>query len=205
MRHYWNRTWLSRSAFRIAPHLDAFPIREAPPLLRCHASNIPHSRPRLPLCRRLTSPLRSSRTCTLSPRSDSRSYYTAQQNRPRITDCPGSPRSRCTCISEGAVVPVFIQAVDRRGTKSRNHVPRQRTNGLRMRPTDGMAQSAIAAGTERCAAMNWPQIGYALTCVVLPMAWGLLVVRISNAIERRIRAHERPGDNQEIPPIDYHI
>jgi len=44
-------------------------------------------------------------------------------------------------------------------------------------------------------------IGYALLCVTVPMAWGLLVVWLSNRIEDRLRR----GKEREIPPIDYHI
>jgi hypothetical protein len=45
-------------------------------------------------------------------------------------------------------------------------------------------------------------IGYALLCIVTPMAWGLVVVWVSNFVERKVR---RSAKGDEVPPIDYHI
>lgn len=54
--------------------------------------------------------------------------------------------------------------------------------------------------------MTWELIGYALTCVVAPVAWGLLVVRISNRIDRRLVERARSGHRPQAPrPIEYHI
>lgn len=53
--------------------------------------------------------------------------------------------------------------------------------------------------------MNWHAIGYALLCVVVPLAWGLLVVWISNRVEEKVRGRKDAGSAREVPPIDYHI
>ena len=53
--------------------------------------------------------------------------------------------------------------------------------------------------------MKLPAIGYALLCITAPMVWGLLVVWISNRIERKLRGDKRPECAQDVPPIDYHI
>ncbi len=53
--------------------------------------------------------------------------------------------------------------------------------------------------------MKWPVIGYALLCIFGPIAWGILVVQVSCAIEQRVRRAAGSGDSQEAPPIDYHI
>ncbi|HLJ55036.1 MAG TPA: hypothetical protein VKT77_08335 [Chthonomonadaceae bacterium] len=64
---------------------------------------------------------------------------------------------------------------------------------------------AVFAGYQLPATWYQPMpssgIGYALLCVTVPMAWGLLVVWLSNRIEDRLRR----GKEREIPPIDYHI
>ena len=57
--------------------------------------------------------------------------------------------------------------------------------------------------------MNWHLFGYALACVTIPMAWGLMVVWISNGIERKVlnRGIQQGKSSKEatIPPIEYHI
>ena len=57
--------------------------------------------------------------------------------------------------------------------------------------------------------MPWRLVGYALACVVLPMAWGLLVVAVSNRAERALSKRRGPDGSAEeaspLPPIDYHI
>lgn len=61
--------------------------------------------------------------------------------------------------------------------------------------------------------MNWHLLGYALACVTIPMAWGLMVVWISNRIERKLLNRRlNPGIQQgksreetTLPPIEYHI
>jgi len=57
--------------------------------------------------------------------------------------------------------------------------------------------------------MHWGLIGYAVACVVTPVAWGLLVVWASNGVAH-IARRRRPSDSTEaeeppIAPIDYHI
>lgn len=57
--------------------------------------------------------------------------------------------------------------------------------------------------------MNWRPLGYAIACVVVPVAWGLLVVRVSNWAERTLKKRRvdrsPPQREEEFPPIDYHI
>lgn len=57
--------------------------------------------------------------------------------------------------------------------------------------------------------MEWERIGYAALCVIVPVAWGLLVLRVSNAIERRVKAQgQRQGKTEEqatMEPLDYNI
>ena len=49
--------------------------------------------------------------------------------------------------------------------------------------------------------MHWQQIGYALACVLVPITWGLIIVGVSNRMDRRL-IHERRGEPR---PIEYHI
>jgi hypothetical protein len=57
--------------------------------------------------------------------------------------------------------------------------------------------------------MTWGEIGYALICVVVPVAWGLAVLWASNVIEAMVlrRGRRKGQDDTEatLPPIDYHI
>ncbi|MGO8671045.1 MAG: hypothetical protein ACLQVD_06750 [Capsulimonadaceae bacterium] len=58
--------------------------------------------------------------------------------------------------------------------------------------------------------MPWNSIGYALLCVIVPAAWGMLVYAISTAIERRvlpsrIRDGVAAPDNKTEIPLDGHI
>lgn len=53
--------------------------------------------------------------------------------------------------------------------------------------------------------MNWGQVGYAALCVILPVAWGLVVVWLSNRIDRRLVGRRRGRRRAEPPPIEYHI
>lgn len=57
--------------------------------------------------------------------------------------------------------------------------------------------------------MIWSAVGYAVACVVVPVAWGLLVVRTSTWAERQLlkRRRDEPTAQsaEEFPPIDYHI
>ena len=49
-------------------------------------------------------------------------------------------------------------------------------------------------------------IGYAILCVIVPMAWGLVVVFISNRIDRAVAARRaKNDDHRELPPTEYHI
>jgi hypothetical protein len=57
--------------------------------------------------------------------------------------------------------------------------------------------------------MFWERIGYAALCVIVPVAWGLLVWWTSNHIEKVVLAHGRRKGQDDaeatMPPIDYHI
>jgi hypothetical protein len=57
--------------------------------------------------------------------------------------------------------------------------------------------------------MNWKLASYVLACVVVPVAWGLLVVWASNRIEtflKRQRSEHRGSEEEaSLPPLDYHI
>lgn len=48
---------------------------------------------------------------------------------------------------------------------------------------------------------------YAILCVVVPLAWGLMVVWISNRIEATVaRRRARSGKIEPpLPPTEYHI
>ncbi len=57
--------------------------------------------------------------------------------------------------------------------------------------------------------MLWERIGYAVACVVVPVAWGMLVWWASNRIEKRVLLHGRRKGQDDaqatLPPIEYHI
>jgi hypothetical protein len=54
--------------------------------------------------------------------------------------------------------------------------------------------------------MDWPLIAYALACVVVPIAWGLIVVFVSNRLDRRFLGQGSRGRGDRKPvPIEYHI
>lgn len=60
--------------------------------------------------------------------------------------------------------------------------------------------------------MPWKPITYALLCVVVPAAWGLLVYWASGLIERRVLRKPRHAsgeaqstDDAETLPLEYHI
>ena len=56
--------------------------------------------------------------------------------------------------------------------------------------------------------MTLANVTYALACIVLPMAWGLIVVWASNWIEARVaRSDARKGKDgkRHGPRIEYHI
>lgn len=57
--------------------------------------------------------------------------------------------------------------------------------------------------------MNWGRIAYALACVIVPIAWGLVIVWVSNRMDRRFlaKASARADGSPEAtpPPIEYHI
>lgn len=58
--------------------------------------------------------------------------------------------------------------------------------------------------------MPWKPISYTLLCVVLPVAWGLMVYWTSSLIERRVLRQSRPTSGEATPheatlPLDYHI
>lgn len=50
--------------------------------------------------------------------------------------------------------------------------------------------------------MNLELIGYSLACVVVPVAWGLIIVWISNRMDRRLLRGSKRSHEQ---PIEYHI
>ena len=55
---------------------------------------------------------------------------------------------------------------------------------------------------------NLNKIGYGLLCLIVPLAWGLLVVWASGRVEAFLsRRHPRKNKTVEkaMPPIDYHI
>jgi len=56
--------------------------------------------------------------------------------------------------------------------------------------------------------VNWYTVGYALACVIVPVAWGLIVVWVSNRLDARILRHDRrmkPAARRRPRPIEYHI
>jgi hypothetical protein len=59
--------------------------------------------------------------------------------------------------------------------------------------------------------MLWDKIGYAALCIVVPVAWGLLIYRMSNFIENRLfhtaKSHinNRRKTDKPTLPLDYHI
>jgi len=56
------------------------------------------------------------------------------------------------------------------------------------------------------ATVSWHLIGYALACVVTPFAWGLVIVWVSNRMDRRlVRRRPRDGRRKLPRPIEYHI
>jgi hypothetical protein len=48
-------------------------------------------------------------------------------------------------------------------------------------------------------------IEYALLCLILPIAWGLLIYWASSVIEKRINRRRKPGETAEPLRLDYHI
>ena len=57
--------------------------------------------------------------------------------------------------------------------------------------------------------MSWRSIGYAALCVIVPSAWGMIVVWVSRQVEKRVlQQGRRKGKSDEqatMPPLDYHI
>jgi hypothetical protein len=54
--------------------------------------------------------------------------------------------------------------------------------------------------------VSWQLIGYALACVVTPFAWGLVIVWVSNRMDRRLVRRRPHGGRRKLPrPIEYHI
>jgi hypothetical protein len=53
--------------------------------------------------------------------------------------------------------------------------------------------------------VSWRTVGYALACVLVPVAWGLVVVWVSNRLEARIRRRpDGKGRDYRGAPM-YHI
>ncbi|MBW3622826.1 MAG: hypothetical protein KY468_05385 [Armatimonadetes bacterium] len=48
---------------------------------------------------------------------------------------------------------------------------------------------------------------YALACVLVPVAWGVLVVRVTGRVESWIGDRFRRGkeDRPDLPPLEYHL
>jgi len=56
--------------------------------------------------------------------------------------------------------------------------------------------------------MSWESYAYAFACVVVPVAWGLAVVWLSNRIESLVSRQRRGAEDarkKELPRIEYHI
>ena len=56
--------------------------------------------------------------------------------------------------------------------------------------------------------MSLSEILYAAACVVVPVAWGLVVVWVSNRIEARVArtaGARRGARRRRVRPIEYHI
>ena len=54
--------------------------------------------------------------------------------------------------------------------------------------------------------VSWHLIGYALACVVTPLAWGFVIVWVSNRMDRRLVRRRPSGGRRKLPrPIEYHI
>jgi hypothetical protein len=72
------------------------------------------------------------------------------------------------------------------------------------------------SGTQCCgdfwdetAMLSWSSVGYALACVIVPVAWGLIVVWVSNHLDQWFLHHDRrKGRTDKLRPphpIEYHI
>jgi hypothetical protein len=55
--------------------------------------------------------------------------------------------------------------------------------------------------------MSLEHVGYALLCVIVPVAWGLVIYGASNRIEARLQGGQKKNGEApaEPPPLDYHI
>ncbi len=60
--------------------------------------------------------------------------------------------------------------------------------------------------------MNNHTLGYAILCIVVPVAWGLVVYRVSAAIDKRAGRQARAKavtveskSEGTVMPLDYHI
>jgi hypothetical protein len=55
--------------------------------------------------------------------------------------------------------------------------------------------------------LDWASIGYAFACVIVPVAWGIGVVWLSNRFGGRLFAGppRKRSARREVPPIEYHI
>jgi hypothetical protein len=54
--------------------------------------------------------------------------------------------------------------------------------------------------------MTWQLIAYALACVIVPVAWGLIVVWASNRMDQRIvRRGANAASGKTSRPLEYHI
>jgi len=46
---------------------------------------------------------------------------------------------------------------------------------------------------------------YAALCLIVPIAWGLVVVWLSNRIEGAISRRRAGANRKSLPPTEYHI
>lgn len=60
--------------------------------------------------------------------------------------------------------------------------------------------------------MNWHILGYALLCIIAPVAWGLLVYKASTIVEGRVlkkSSTKAPATGRKFSddtlPLEYHI
>jgi hypothetical protein len=63
--------------------------------------------------------------------------------------------------------------------------------------------AAISTATEKIR-MDWQEIGYAIACIAVPVLWGLVIVWVSNRVDRRLLRGDHTRD-RKVHPVEYHI
>ncbi len=55
--------------------------------------------------------------------------------------------------------------------------------------------------------MDWGKVAYVLACLIVPVAWGLIVVWTSNWVEEQVwrRGRRKGRRRKRMRPIEYHI